>query len=120
MAIPFMCSRGYPVGVVVGRVVVLHGVQSHGGWYKALGASLAEAGFEAIFPDRRGSGKNTGNRPGHPNSAKRLVGDLIELLELSRSAGGAGGDRRLSVALAGISWGGKLAGSGRREEAGLG
>ncbi len=97
-----------PIGDVVGRVVVLHGVQSHGGWYHSLGRILAEAGFEATFPDRRGSGKNMGDR-GHAGSAGRLVKDLVELLELLKGQDANKSHARLPLALAGISWGGKLA-----------
>lgn len=86
-----------------GRVVVLHGVQSHGGWYHKLGRTLAERGYEVTFPDRRGSGQNEVDR-GHAGSARRLLDDVAELLRALR-------DREPSVpiALAGISWGGKLA-----------
>ena len=38
-----------------GHVVVLHGVQSHGGWYHRLGRTLSAAGYVTSFPDRRGS-----------------------------------------------------------------
>ncbi|MFO0910902.1 MAG: alpha/beta fold hydrolase [Isosphaeraceae bacterium] len=108
---PQTASDGYaihalvwrPTGPVRGRVVVLHGVQSHGGWYHALGRSLAEAGYEAHFPDRRGSGANQRDR-GHTPSARRLIDDLAEYLDALRKA-----DPPLPQALVGISWGGKLA-----------
>ena len=61
----FEASDGYPMHVarwprsgIKGRVVVLHGVQSHSGWYHSLGRTLAAAGYQASFPDRRGSGPN--------------------------------------------------------------
>src|SRR3954447_20193695 len=103
-----VASDGYPIQVAVwptpgpprGRVVVLHGVQSHGGWYHGLGRTLAEGGYEAHFPDRRGSGANRVD-PGPPPTSGRLVADLAEYL-------GALRERAPSVptALAGISWGG--------------
>jgi alpha-beta hydrolase superfamily lysophospholipase len=104
-------SDGYPIHVAVwpaaeplrGRVVVIHGVQSHGGWYHRLGRTLADAGYETHFPDRRGSGANRQER-GHAPSAWRLVADLAEWLESLR-----GQDAGLPLCLAGISWGGKLA-----------
>jgi acylglycerol lipase len=104
-------SDGYPIhvatwppaGPIRGRVVVIHGVQSHGGWYHGLGRTLAAAGYEAHFPDRRGSGANRPDR-GHAPSARRLVDDLAELLGLLRDRGPTP-----PIALAGISWGGKLA-----------
>src|SRR5437764_7353749 len=104
-------SDGYPIHVASwptagpprGRVVVLHGVQSHGGWYQRLGRTLAEAGYEAHFPDRRGSGANRADR-GHAPSAGRLLADVAEWLATLR-----GRDAATPIALAGISWGGKLA-----------
>jgi alpha-beta hydrolase superfamily lysophospholipase len=104
-------SDGYPLHVLVwrtsgasrGRVVVLHGVQSHGGWYHGLGRTLAAAGFEAHFPDRRGSGANTEDR-GHASSPRRLIDDVAERLSALREAA-----PRVPVVLAGISWGGKTA-----------
>ena len=107
----FRASDGYDiqvarwpaVGEFRGRVVVLHGVQSHSGWYHGLGTRLAEAGYEASFPNRRGSGPNQEDR-GHAPSARRLVDDVIEWIEHLK-----GEDPSLPVALAGISWGGKIA-----------
>jgi acylglycerol lipase len=107
----FVASDGYPLHVRLwpagdqprGQVVVLHGVQSHGGWYHRLGRSLAAAGYFASFPDRRGSGANSRDR-GHAPSARRLNLDLLEWLqEVQRE------HPELPTALAGISWGGKLA-----------
>ena len=70
----FVASDGYPLHVRIwpavpeprGQVVVLHGVQSHGGWYHRLGRSLAAAGYTASFPDRRGSGANVRRSGAHP------------------------------------------------------
>ena len=104
-------SDGYPIvvaswpaaGAVKGRVLVIHGVQSHHGWYGGLGRRLAEAGFECHLADRRGSGGNTTDR-GHTPSPGRLVEDVGELVtDLAAKNPG------LPTALAGISWGGKLA-----------
>jgi acylglycerol lipase len=104
-------SDGYPIHMALwepeiparGQVVVIHGVQSHGGWYHGLGQRLAEAGYVASFPDRRGSGANKIDR-GHAPSPGRLLHDLAEwVAELKREK------PSLPIALAGISWGGKLA-----------
>jgi acylglycerol lipase len=104
-------SDGYPIlvaswrssGPPRGRVVVLHGVQSHQGWYQGLGRRLAEAGFECHMPDRRGSGGNTRDR-GHTPSPRRLVEDVGELVaDLDARSPG------IPSAVVGISWGGKLA-----------
>src|SRR5215203_2252239 len=100
-----LATDGYPTHVLTwpsagsrrGHVVVLHGVQSHGGWYHGLGRTLAEAGYEAHFPDRRGSGANRNDR-GHAPSSRRLLADLAEWLrELRRR------DPAVPTALAGIS-----------------
>jgi acylglycerol lipase len=107
----FVASDGYPLHVALwpaqiaprGHVVVLHGVQSHGGWYHRLGRSLSSAGYVTSFPDRRGSGANQLAR-GHTPSARRLIRDLKEWIETVRADGPG-----LPVAVAGISWGGKLA-----------
>ena len=106
----FVASDGYPLHVTLwpatgrerGHVVVLHGVQSHGGWYSGLGRVLASAGYTASFPDRRGSGANSVDR-GHARSARRLILDLVEWLRAVRAESPA---HRL--VLCGISWGGKL------------
>ena len=53
----FVASDGYPLHVRIwprpamprGQVVVLHGVQSHGGWYHGLGRSLAAAGYYGLI-----------------------------------------------------------------------
>jgi alpha-beta hydrolase superfamily lysophospholipase len=103
-------SDGYAIHVAVwpaatelrGRVVVLHGVQSHGGWYHGLGRALAASGYETHFPDRRGSGANRVDR-GHTPSAGRLVQDIAEYLRQLRDA-----EPAVPITLAGISWGGKL------------
>jgi acylglycerol lipase len=107
----FNASDGYPIHVALwrpsgpakGQIVVLHGVQSHSGWYSLLGRTLAGAGYLTSFPDRRGSGANSQDR-GHARSARRLILDLAEWLEHLRAEQPA-----LPTALAGISWGGKLA-----------
>jgi alpha-beta hydrolase superfamily lysophospholipase len=107
----FAASDGYPLHVAAwrpagrpkGLVVVLHGVQSHSGWYHNLGRNLAAAGYLASFPDRRGSGANRADR-GHASSAGRLVRDLVEWARALHAEYPA-----TPIALAGISWGGKLA-----------
>jgi alpha-beta hydrolase superfamily lysophospholipase len=92
-----------PPGPIRARIVVLHGIQSHAGWYHGLGRTLAEAGYETRFPDRRGSGANRADR-GHAPSAGRLLADLTERLTDLRERSPA-----VPTAVAGISWGGKLA-----------
>jgi acylglycerol lipase len=107
----FAASDGYPlhvalwrpIGPAKGQIVVLHGVQSHSGWYQPLGRTLARAGYLVSFPDRRGSGANPQDR-GHAPSSRRLILDLVEWLERLRQE-----QPGLKTAVAGISWGGKLA-----------
>ncbi|MDG3002989.1 alpha/beta fold hydrolase [Paludisphaera mucosa] len=99
----FQVERWRAVAEPRGHVVVLHGVQSHSGWYAGLGTRLAEAGYEASFPNRRGSGPNQADR-GHAPSARRLVEDVAEWISRIRSEAPG-----LPVGLAGISWGGKIA-----------
>jgi acylglycerol lipase len=85
-----------------GHIVILHGVQSHGGWYGGLGSVLAANGYTVSFPDRRGSGANAVDR-GHAPSARRLVLDLVEWLRAVRAE-----EPGIPVIVSGISWGGKL------------
>ncbi len=96
-------TRWPALGTPRGRCVILHGVQSHAGWYENLGRVLSSRGYETIFPDRRGSGKNHVDR-GHVSSSRRLVADIEELVASDRKNA-----PELPTALAGISWGGKLA-----------
>ncbi len=106
----FAASDGYPLHIAVwrptrpakGQVVVLHGVQSHSGWYHNLGRTLAASGYLASFPDRRGSGANRADR-GHAPSAGRLIRDLVEWVRALRAE-----NPGVPTALAGISWGAKL------------
>ncbi len=107
----FAASDGYPLYVTVwpvigrpakGQLVIIHGVQSHGGWYHHLGRTLASAGYATSFPDRRGSGANQRDR-GHTPTPRRLNLDVAEWLKTVKAE-----QPVLPLALAGISWGGKL------------
>jgi alpha-beta hydrolase superfamily lysophospholipase len=107
----FVASDGYPLNVAVwmpaspprAQVVLLHGVQSHSGWYQNLGSVLASRGFEVTFPHRRGSGPHTHDR-GHARSASRLLRDLAEWLDRLKLE-----TPDIPIIVGGISWGGKLA-----------
>ena len=91
--------RRYPaVGPPRGRVVALHGIQSHGGWYTASCRHLAEAGYAVDFLDRRGSGLNQAARGDTP-SFRRLLADIAEFVRQDAAP----------PFVLGISWGGKLA-----------
>ena len=107
----FVMGDGYPIHAETwrardarrGRILVLHGVQSHAGWYRGLGRTLAGRGYDATFADRRGSGSNRLER-GHTPGWRRLVEDVGEALDQLRAE-----SPEVPTALAGISWGGKLA-----------
>jgi alpha-beta hydrolase superfamily lysophospholipase len=107
----FLASDGYrfylrryaPAGHPKARLVFLHGIRSHGGWYTQSSSALASAGYEVIFPDRRGTGLNTAHRGDCP-SFRRLLDDVAELIRHERLT-----RPWLPTILAGISWGGKLA-----------
>jgi alpha-beta hydrolase superfamily lysophospholipase len=92
-----------PEGVPRGRVVFLHGIRSHGGWYSRSCAQFASAGYEVHFLDRRGSGWNTVRRGDCPGF-RRLIDDVAEYVYDLRTR-----QAFLPTFLAGISWGGKLA-----------
>lgn len=96
--------RHYPaLGRPRGRIVFLHGIRSHCGWYGRSCELFAAAGYDVYFLDRRGSGLNTAHRGDTPNF-RRLLDDVAEFtLELRRT------QPWLPLHLAGISWGGKLA-----------
>ncbi len=104
----FAASDGYPfffrrypaAGTARGRVVFIHGVQSHGTWYSASCAKLAEAGYEVLFIDRRGCGQNVKNRGDMPGF-RRALDDIAEFIRALPRDG-------LPVHAAAISWGGKL------------
>ncbi|MCE9567011.1 MAG: lysophospholipase [Planctomycetes bacterium] len=96
--------RHYPaVGRPKAKLVFLHGIRSHGGWYTRSCAEFAAAGFDVYFVDRRGSGLNTAHRGDTPNF-RRLIDDVAEFVQQLRSE-----QSWLPVFVAGISWGGKLA-----------
>jgi alpha-beta hydrolase superfamily lysophospholipase len=85
------------------RLVFLHGVRSHGGWYERSCGEFARRSYEVFFLDRRGAGLNTAHRGDAP-SFRRLIDDVGEFAQGLRT------DRPwLPVVVCGISWGGKLA-----------
>jgi alpha-beta hydrolase superfamily lysophospholipase len=111
--------RYTPHGAPRGIVVFIHGIQSHAGWYEYSCAQLAQAGYEVLFLDRRGSGMNAQERGDAP-SFRRLLDDIAEFLTaLPRTAPRSHTLGRLRVFLAGISWGGKLAVALERRHPGL-
>jgi alpha-beta hydrolase superfamily lysophospholipase len=99
---------------VKARVIGVHGIQSHGGWYEQSCRYLSEAGFEVCFLDRRGAGLNQESRGDAP-SFRRLLDDLAEFMhaEVKRY------DSGLPTFCMAISWGGKLAIGLERKHPGL-
>lgn len=92
--------RVWDVARPAARVVCLHGIMSHSGWYWQSCRKLAEAGYEVHFMDRRGSGLNAAAR-GDVDGYKTWLQDTeIYLDQLTAT---------LPRMLMGISWGGKLA-----------
>jgi acylglycerol lipase len=107
------------------RVVFLHGITSHAGWYEQVASHLASVGFDVHFLDRRGAGLNTID-PGDVGDWRTWVEDVavyLNLLPASRvtrmnnrlfglaaDADGTVEENgcRAPIVLCGISWGGKL------------
>jgi alpha-beta hydrolase superfamily lysophospholipase len=111
----FRASDGYrmlarhwrPASPPQGHVVALHGIQSHGGWYEFSSRSLCEAGYDVLFLDRRGSGRNLARRGDAPHG-DRLINDVVQILQHVRETRDRDAPDRPVVLLA-VSWGGKLA-----------
>jgi alpha-beta hydrolase superfamily lysophospholipase len=82
--------------------VILHGIQSHSGWYEGSARYFFENGLEAAALDRRGSGMNASDRGDMP-SYSALVEDIRSFIELMKRTRGIA-----KYHLVGISWGGKL------------
>ena len=91
--------RVWDVPEPVARIVFVHGIVSHGGWYLAACRHLASAGFEVHFVDRRGSGLNA-RALGDVDRYQTWLVDVESYLESLSPA--------LRAVLLGISWGGKL------------
>jgi acylglycerol lipase len=93
------------------RVVFLHGITSHGGWYDESAEFLAGAGCDVAFLDRRGSGLN-GEQMGDVENWQTLVDDVAAYANSQL-------EPLTPTILCGISWGGKLAAAVARRHPGL-
>ncbi len=82
------------------RVIVIHGIVSHSGWYLRSCQYLAEQGLEVHAMDRRGSGVNFRER-GDARNVEQWLNDFDDYL--------SGLNAKLPTVVIGISWGGKLA-----------
>jgi len=83
-------------------MVLLHGIQSHPGWFVGSACALARRGIRLYMPVRRGSGDNTAGR-GDAACPRQLVDDVTTAIDWARCDGAAE-----KVHAVGISWGGKL------------
>lgn len=95
--------RTWPTAQPKARLIILHGIRSHGGWYYRSCELLARAGYEVHFLDRRGAGLHTAKRGDAPGF-RRLLDDVIEFATEQRRK-----NAWLPTVVVGISWGGKLA-----------
>lgn len=84
-----------------GRFLLLHGMESHSGWFEALGTALAARGFAASAYDRRGFGASGGARGDLPRAE-----DALAELHLAGTALCQDGE---PCHVAGMSWGGLTA-----------
>jgi alpha-beta hydrolase superfamily lysophospholipase len=93
-----------------GRVVFLHGITSHGGWYSRSCQFLAQAGLEVHFLDRRGAGLNV-ESPGDVDNWQTWIDDVAIYLRkfTERAILSAPCSLLPAPILCGVSWGGKLA-----------
>jgi alpha-beta hydrolase superfamily lysophospholipase len=96
------------------RIIGVHGIQSHGGWYEGSCRYLSEAGFQVCFLDRRGAGMNQESRGDAPGF-RRLLDDVAEFLQAEVQ----GHDPDIPTFLMAISWSGKLAVALERRHPGL-
>ena len=86
-------------------LIYLHGIESHGGWFKIASEMLRQHDLDIFLLDRRGSGINRENRgfiSGHVDSYKTLFEDIQTFIQPLR-------EHYDSIVLIGLSWGGKLA-----------
>ena len=102
-----LVTRLWDVERPLAHVVYLHGIVSHGGWYLASCAHLAQAGFAVHFLERRGSGLNPRAR-GDVTDWKTWRTDLDGYMNCLPE------DR--PRILLGISWGGILAAAAARSQ----
>jgi alpha-beta hydrolase superfamily lysophospholipase len=95
--------RYVPTEAAKARVIGIHGIQSHGGWYEYSCQRLCDAGYSVCFLDRRGAGLNQQSRGDTPGF-RRLLDDLAEFIQTEKHS-----TNDVLTFLMAISWGGKLA-----------
>jgi pimeloyl-ACP methyl ester carboxylesterase len=85
--------------------LLLHGAESHTGWFNAVGEALAEGGLTAVAYDRQGWGQS-------PGPLGRLARPGVPLTELGAMVRSLSGEFQ-KLHLVGLSWGGMLAACAR-------
>jgi len=65
-------------------LLMLHGLQSHSGWFTQSQTFLAGLGFPVYAMDRRGSGLSEGPR-GHCTSFREMLSDVRSVAEFARA-----------------------------------
>lgn len=93
-----------PDGVARGAFLLLHGMESHSGWFADCADRLVRGGWAVIAFDRPGWGMSPPRRNtrGHMESYRDFVGDVVVMAARARRKYG-------SAHLAGMSWGGMAA-----------
>ena len=66
------------------RVVLIHGLGGHGGWYTDFANALAARGLGVLIADLRGHGQSEGAR-GHVRRGSVLLKDTAEIVDFARS-----------------------------------
>ncbi len=94
-------SEMRPASPAKGAFLLLHGMESHSGWFVDLATRLVGDGYAVIAYDRPGWGKSPGPR-GHLRSYRDVLEQAAALAVNIRETYG-------SVHLAGMSWGGMAA-----------
>ena len=74
-----------PQGPVRHVVILLHDTLLHGGWYDALGCSLAAEGIAVYLPDRRGRGASAGDRRSVAEEPALLIEDITAMISVAQA-----------------------------------
>ncbi|MDR2391112.1 MAG: 2-dehydropantoate 2-reductase [Planctomycetota bacterium] len=88
-------------GTARGAFLLLHGMESHSGWFDPLAVRLAADGWVVLAPDLPGWGRSAGPR-GHLRSYRDFLEETSAIASSAR-------ERYGSVHLVGMSWGGLAA-----------
>jgi alpha-beta hydrolase superfamily lysophospholipase len=79
-------------------VLIVPGLFSHMGWYRPLAEALRARGMAAFLLDRRGAGISEG-LPGHVDSWRQLVDDILRVVARIRELRPASGVCALGISL---------------------